>query len=633
MIHMQNKTNRKRIPIRRLEQERLAALEARERRRTISRMLRWSVLFLLLAAIIAGVIYGVIFAPYTALRDMLPMPSKLISVDFLVNGVLHTVPAEGTLVVHPADVVEVDDIHTDGRFNWGLSLSSGQFSANELLEGRREIRKFWPKFEIEEPIKVVVEVISGSRPIGRFNMVVRLEARDWVVKAQQATSPQDKVRYYERAARLASHNALILTNLAQLYAEQDEWAKAASTYEKVAATSKTAPILQKLVEAYQKAGKIDKALASYIGLIEVSGNDKVPFYGFISYLNAKKSPEQASSFLAGNLNDFPKNYQPEVYAYLGTLYGQQGEWQKAIEFYKRALAGGVDNPLIQLNLGEAYSRVGNYRQAEKSIQDYLKEKPKDMDARLRLATVYQKRKKNEEAIKTLKEVIKDDPKSLKAHLALVDIYEKLKMDKEAADVYEAIAKLAPDNKVVHYNKGVLYYEMKQYDQAAKAFSMVLKLDNKDIDAREYLVEVYRQEKKPRQALAVLEKLMELRPEHWSYYAKAFELYDQLEAYEEMTKTLARAVGKLPQQPELRYFLAISYVKRNLLVEAIHQFEALVKLAPKNTSYLMQLAGLYEQIGKTDKALQTYKRVLEVDPENPEAQDNYLRLKMREIGQQ
>jgi len=105
---MQNRATR-RIPIRRLEQERLAALQARERRRTISRKLKWSVLLLLLAAIIAGVTYGVIFAPYTALRDMLPMPSKLISVVFIVNGVSHAIPAEGTLVVHPADLVEVDD--------------------------------------------------------------------------------------------------------------------------------------------------------------------------------------------------------------------------------------------------------------------------------------------------------------------------------------------------------------------------------------------------------------------------------------------------------------------------------------------------------------------------------------------
>ena len=622
---------RRKIPIRRLEQERLAALQARDRRRRISSKFKWAVLLLLLAAVIAGVTYGVFFTPYTALRNMLPVPNKLIAVVFIVNGVPHTVPAEGTLVVHPEDVVSVDDIHTDGKFNWGLRLTSEQFSANDLLEGRRDIKEFWPDFEREDPLKVVVDVMAGSQFIGRFNMVVRLRARDWVKKAQEAKSPEEKVRHYERAARLASHNALILTNLAQLYAEQGQWAKAAATYEKVAASSNTIPILQKLVEAYQKAGKTNQALAAYIKLIRKSGTDKEPFYGFISYLNAKKNPTQAASFLSTNLSSFPKSYRPEIHTYLGTLYGQQGEWSEAINSYKRALAGGVNNPLIHLNLGEAYSRVGNYRQAEKSLLTYLKSKPKDVDARLRLAAVYRKRNKNKNAIKTLKGVIKDNPNSLKAHLALVDIYEKLNRDKEAAAAYEAIAKLSPDNKVVHYNQGVLYYEMKQYDRAAKAFSQVLKLDKKDIDAREYLVEVYRQQKKPRKALTVLEELIKLRPAHWPYYAKAVELYDQLKAYEEMTKTFARAVGKAPEQPELRYFLGISYEKRNLLVEAIHQFEALVKVAPKNIDYLVHLAGLYEQIGKTEKALKTYQRVLDLDPENPKAQESYLRLKMQEIG--
>jgi tetratricopeptide (TPR) repeat protein len=624
-------TMRRKIPIRRLEQERLAALQARERRRRMSSKLKWAVLLLLLVAVVAGVTYGVFFTPYTALRNMLPVPNKLISVVFIVNDVSHTVPAEGTLVVHPDDVVSVDDIHTDGKFNWGLRLNSEQFSANDLLEGRRDIKEFWPDFEREDPLKVVVDVMAGSQSIGRFNMVVRLRARDWVKKAQEAENPEDKVRYYERAARLASHNALILTNLAQLYAEQDQWAKAAATYEKVAATSDTIPILQKLVEAYQKAGKTNKALAAYIKLIRKSGTDKEPFYGFISYLNAKKNPTQAASFLSTNLNSFPKAYRPEIHTYLGTLYGQQGEWREAINSYKRALAGGVNNPLIHLNLGEAYSRIGNYRQAEKSLLTYLKSKPKDVDARLRLAAVYRKRNKNKDAIKTLKGLIKDNPKSLKAHLALVDLYEKLNKDKEAAAVYEAIAKLSPDNKVVHYNQGVLYYEMKQYDRAAKAFSQVLKLDKKDIDAREYLVEVYRQQKKPRKALTVLEELIKLRPDHLPYYAKAVELYDQLKAYEEMTKTLARAVGKAPEQPELRYFLGISYEKRNLLVEAIHQFEALVKVAPKNIDYHVHLAELYEQIGKTEKALITYQKVLDLDPENPKAQESYLRLKMQEIG--
>jgi tetratricopeptide (TPR) repeat protein len=628
---MQNTRLKRRIPIRRLEQERLAAQQARERRRRLSRMLKWSALLLVLVLIIAGVTYGFFFSPYTSLRKMLATPKELKSVIFIINDISRTIPAEGTLVVHPADVVKVDDVRTDGRFNWGLKLNSEKFPANDLVGGRREIREFWPDFDYVEPLKVEVEVMAGSESIGRFHMVVRLRARDWVEKAQDASSLDEKVMYYERAARLASNNALIQTNLAHLYAQQGQWRKAAATYEKVAASSSTVPILKKLVEAYQKSGNTDKALTSYIKLIQISGEDKESFYGFVSYLNAKKSPRKAVSFLTKNLNSFPKSYRPEVYTYLGTLHGQKGEWRQAIKAYKRAKAGGVDNPLIHLNLGEAYSRIGSYRQAERSLNAYLKKKPKDVDARLRLAAIYRKRNKNTAAIKTLKRIIKDNPNELKAYLALVDIYERLNKDKEAAAVYEAIAKLAPDNKVVHYNQGVLYFEMKQYNRAAEAFSKVVKLDKKDIDARTYLVEVNRNRKKPRQALAVLEELIKLRPNEWGYYAKAYELYTELEAYGQMSRTFAKAVGKAPERPELRFYLGVAYEKRGLLVEAILQFEAALKLSPENKDYLVHLGGLYEQIGKKGEAIQIYQKLIDLDPENEVAQENYLRLKMEEIG--
>jgi tetratricopeptide (TPR) repeat protein len=563
---------------------------------------------------------------------MVPIPKQLISVVCIVNGVEHTVPSEGTLVVNPADEVEVDDVHTDGRFNWGLRLNSEQFPANQLLEGRRQISEFWPDFDYVEPLKVVVEVMIGSKSLGRFNMVVRLRARDWVEKAQTAASLEEKVKFYEQAARLAPQSALILTNLAQLYVEQGQWSKAAVTYEKVAASSSSMPILQKLVEAYQKAGDTEKTLAAYLKLIQLSGSDKAPFFGLISYLNAKKSPKKAASFLAANLESFPKSYRPEVHAYLGTVYGQQGKWKKAIGEYKQAIDGGVQNPLVQLNLGEAYVRTGNYREAEKSLQAYLKVKPKDEDAGLRLAAVYRKRKKNTQAIRVLKGIIKDNPKSLKAHLALVDIYERLKKDKDAAATYAAIAKLAPNNKVVHYNQGVLYFETKQYNRAEKAFTKVLKLDSEDIDAREYLLEVYGRKKKPRKALAVLEELIKLRPGTWNYYPKAFALYDDLRDYKGMTKTFAKAVKGAPDRPKLRAYLGISYERRGMKNEAIEQLEAAWKLDPKNKDYLNHLAALYEQTGKMEEALMAYEKILVLDPDDSEAQENYLRLKMQEIGQ-
>jgi tetratricopeptide (TPR) repeat protein len=246
--------------------------------------------------------------------------------------------------------------------------------------------------------------------------------------------------------------------------------------------------------------------------------------------------------------------------------------------------------------------------------------------------VYGKRKKYKEAISLVQEVAKANPKEVKAQLVLVNLYEQAKMDKEAAAAYERLATLAPNNKVVFYNQGVLHFEQKQYDKAAKAFSQVVKIDAKDTDAREYLMRTYQAQKKPRQAVAVAEELMQLQPTQWANYQRTFELYDQLKAYDDMTKAFSRAVERAPNQPEPRFYLGLAYEKRGLLVEAVKQFEAASKLSPKNKEYLNHIGLLYERLGKVDAALKAYQAVLDLDPNDTKAEENYLRLKVKRLQQ-
>jgi tetratricopeptide (TPR) repeat protein len=619
--------------LRQLERERVAAQRARQRRARIARALRLVLPVVALAAAAAALLFsGTLVSKWTALWSLLPAPKRLVSVVLTVNGQSNTIPADGSLVLNPADVVAIDDIKTDGRFGWGLSLQSAQFPAKQLLEKRHKIGEFWPRYDYSEPMKADVDVWAGSKPIGRFSLVVRLGEKDWLDRAQAAPDVNTKIRYLEKAAGLSPQNTEILTNLAKAYGERGQWTKAAATYERAAAVTTTPDLLKKVVEAHQKAGETDATLGAYLKLIQTNESDKEAFYGFVSYLNAKKGAQKAEAYLTGKIDSLPKSYQPEVYAYLGTLHGQQNEWKEAIDAYKRAVAGGYRNPIIDLNLGEAYTRVGNYETAEHSLQSYLKKKPDDLDGQLRLAEVYGARKKYKDAIQLLQEVVKANPKDVKAQLALVNMYEKAKMDKEAAAAYERLATLAPNNKVVHYNQGVLYFEQKQYDRAAKAFSQVAKLDSKDTDAREYLIRIYQDQKKPKQAAAVLDELIQLQPNRVENYQKAFEIYDQLKAYDDMTKTFSRAVERAPNQPEPRFYLGLAYEKRGLLVEALRQYEAASRLAPKNKDYITRTGVVYERMGKAESALKAYQRVLEIDPNDAKAEESYLRLKVQRLQQ-
>jgi tetratricopeptide (TPR) repeat protein len=618
--------------LRQVERERAAAQQARERRAKIGRALRLVLPLGALAAAAVLLFSGALVSKWAALWDLLPAPKRLVAVVVTVNGRPDTIPADGSLVLHPADVVAIDDIETDGRFSWGLSLQSAQFPAKELLERRHKIGEFWPQYDYLEPMKADVDVWARSKPIGRFSLVVRLDEKDWLDRAQGAADVKTRIQYLEKAARLSPQSTEVLVNLAKSYGERGQWAKAAATYERAAAVTATPDLLKKVVEAHQKAGEVDGTLNAYLKLIRASESDKEAFYGFISYLNAKKEVRKAEAYLSGKIDSLPKSYQPEAYAYLGTLHGQQKEWKQAIDAYKRAVAGGYHNPVIDLNLGEAYSRLGDYEAAAQSVQAYLKKKPDDLDAKLRLADVFAERKRYKDAVRVLQEAVKGNPRDVKAQLALVRMYEKAKMDKEAAAAYERLATLAPDNKVIYYNQGVLHFEQKQYDRAAKAFGQVVKLDGKDTDARDYLFRIYQEQNKPKQAVAVLEELIQLQPGRVENYPRAFEIYAHLKAYDDMTRTFSRAVERAPNQPEPRFYLGLAYEKRGLFVEALRQYEAASRLAPKNKEYMTRVGLVYERMGKLEGALKAYQRVLEIDPNDAQAEESYLRLKVQRLQQ-
>jgi tetratricopeptide (TPR) repeat protein len=216
------------------------------------------------------------------------------------------------------------------------------------------------------------------------------------------------------------------------------------------------------------------------------------------------------------------------------------------------------------------------------------------------------------------------------NIALVYAYEKAKMKREAAAAYEELTALTPADKEAQRRKGILYFEMKQFGRAAKAFSEVARIDSRDVHAREYLVRIYTDQKNPSQALAVLAELIRLRPTHWEYYPQAVSLYNQLGAYEEMPRTFGEAVERAPERGELRYFLGVRYEKRGLLVQGREQLEAAVKVSPQNKDYLKHLAALYERLGEEDAALAAYGKVVEIEPNDREAQESYVRLKVRKL---
>ena len=62
-------------------------------------------------------------------------------------------------------------------------------------------------------------------------------------------------------------------------------------------------------------------------------------------------------------------------------------------------------------------------------------------------------------------------------------------------------------------------------------------------------------------------------------------------------------------------------------------EKILSLKPKDVNLLLQLARISEKNNDIKRAIDAYAKVLEMAPNNEEASDAYLRLRLKGVGSQ
>ena len=95
----------------------------------------------------------------------------------------------------------------------------------------------------------------------------------------------------------------------------------------------------------------------------------------------------------------------------------------------------------------------------------------------------------------------------------------------------------------------------------------------------------------------------------------------------MSRIMKSGLENNPGESEIIKYLIIASLNTGKEKEAVSLIEEYLKTKPDDVPALLQLAGLYEKLGRTNDALNIYKKVLAIAPENEKAQEAYLRLRL------
>ena len=589
------------------------------------------VIFILVALFLSGLLYLLIGGPGSnyfkiSLNRLLhPVPAfKHIIIEH--NGEKKRLTPDQILHIHPSDSLRIVKISTSILFNKGIRLYSQSFDVN-ALQTQTVVTKLLPNQDMFRHYTYTITIKHSNNNIGEVGFVIAPSLEDWLTKANRIIDPQKRINFLQTAYKEEKGNFQIKMRLANEYLAQKRWKEGAHIIESMLKEKEDLNLLKKVLDAYEHLHYYNKAIATLKKILINSPEDLDLRLRLAELLEKKGRPKEAVEQYTIILPQLTRNEKIVYMKNIGYLLFQASQKNKALQWYLKAAKYDRKDPNLYYNIGSIYDDLGKPKLAEKYLRLALELKKDDIEGRLRLGQSLFNKNKLTEAKRYVNEILKKNPHDLEALILLANIVEK-EGDKEALrNIYKQILSHDPKNKIILFNLGVLETEQGNLKKGLHYFERLVTIDPKDTQAREALFDIYQRQKRNDLAFNQAIQLIKFFPKKIAFYSYIFNHLTALDELEQLAHYMIKGVKENPKSFELRQYLILVYLKLKKNELAVKEIKEALKLKPNNTNLLHQLAKINEGTGNLDQALQVYKKILAISPDDEKAGKAYLRIRL------
>jgi tetratricopeptide (TPR) repeat protein len=336
----------------------------------------------------------------------------------------------------------------------------------------------------------------------------------------------------------------------------------------------------------------------------------------------------------------------EGYNLLGIVYSTQKDFPNALEAFRHALKLDPASPKTRNNLGNLYIAQGKPDLAEKEFQTVLRADPANRDANYNLGLLLMARGKPTQAIPHFLCIhspnIETQFNLIRAYLQAGQVAPGLKAAKDLSAAHQADVRLhftlggllasssqyrtaqlelekanalQPETREILYNLGQVYLRSADYAKAEVILNRALRLKPDSADTLYLLAQVYSDQGRPVDALDLLVRAHQLEPENTDVIFLLARVSMSQNYFEDAIPLLESGVKLAPQRADLRAALGESYFMSGKAEKAIDEFKKLLEVDPTARSYAFM--GLsYRHLGRFDEARKYFQEGLKLDPHNP-----------------
>jgi tetratricopeptide (TPR) repeat protein len=546
-----------------------------------------------------------------------------------VNGQPRKVLPGENVSLHPRDKLKIVEISTTLPLDYGIRLTSTSIDVDSLRYGEMPLSELLPGKDIFNHIKLRVEVKHKIDVIGYMDWEIRPYLEDWLGKADRIIDKKRRLEFLRHAVRLMPNEVKLRKRLIDECRSQRKWKEAALLLEKFFKEESDADVLAELLEVYQKGNDKEGVSSVLKRQVDINPENIEARIKLADYFEKKGKLKEAAEQYEVIQKYVADEQALEIYTRLGYLYTEMGMIDDALRAYKKAVELDKKDASIYYNISYLYEKAGEKEKADEYLAKAVEIKTDDVKGRMKLAEGLVG-KDIDKAEEYVQQVLQNKPKSMEALLLLAAIKDKRGEKKELREVYKKILSLDSGNETVLYNLAALEYDLGNIDESLLYFKKYSALHPEDREVHGILFDIYKEQGKQELAYEQAKVLVDLNPKDIGPYRYIFEYLSGKSKYDEIIKTVKKGLNENPAETELMEFLVTAYLKTGKEDLAINQMEKIVKERPKDIPLLLRLAKFRESRGDLKEALKAYKTIIEISPGHEEAEEAYLRLRLKGV---
>ncbi|MGA1998784.1 MAG: tetratricopeptide repeat protein [Terriglobales bacterium] len=360
-----------------------------------------------------------------------------------------------------------------------------------------------------------------------------------------------------------------------------------------------------------------------------------------------------------------------MYEELVAMYGRPEYANKAIDEYRLAIENDPASEYLNAGLAELYAKTGRIRDAVVEAQEIVKRDPNNLEARKLLGRIYlrslpdtqagsQSQEILKRAIEQYEAIVRIEPKVVENHVLLGRLYrldnELLKAENEfkaavslepgseealttlaylyneegdsarAAEVLKGVPESQRSGKL-YSALGYTYEQQKDYKHAVEAYKKSVDIDHDNLDAVRGLAQNLMNDNQTEAALEQYKTIVESDPHDVQSLMRIAEIQRRSGKFDDALATLKKAEEEVQDSLEVPYNIAVIYQAQGKFDDSIQVLDRLLQKSEKadvnytpgernnRAVFLERLGGIYRDTGKTQLAIDTFRKMLTLGDDN------------------